>query len=289
MNIKKNMATRKRKTTTMTNKSTTKPVKRRRTTPVRRKTSGKSGSFFVPLFLMFGILFCLGFLLFMGYRTVTASSFFDVKAIEINGVSRASKDEIERIVLTQTEKSGAWNADLKVIKADIEKLTLVKSAVVSRILPDGIRVNVIERNKQAIVQTGNGDFWVDEDAAVLGAVAKDDQRPPFVLRGWDASESDKAIKENQERVRVYLKMLNDWKQFELSKRVTVVDLSDLREPQAIVQDSGELVTIVMAKDNFSKLKTGLEDIAGRGCKVESIDVSSAQSRLTYRKNASCQN
>lgn len=280
------MATRKRKTTTTTKNAAAKTPKRRRgATAARKKGKRNSGSFFVPLFLMVGILFSLGFLLFMGYRTATASSFFDVKAIEVNGVTRAPKDEIERIVRSQTEKSGVWNADLKIIKTDIERLTLVKSAVVSRVLPDGMRINVIERVPQAVVRLSAGDFWADEDAVILGAAGKNDSRPPFILRGWDESKTEKASKENQERVRIYLKMLSEWKEFELSKRVSAVDLSDLQAPQAIVPDSGESVTVVLAKENFSKrLQRGLEIIAKKGKEIKSVDLSTSKEIVGFRDN-----
>jgi cell division septal protein FtsQ len=274
----------KRKRRIITNK--TQPVRRRRATPVRRKKSaGKFTNFFIPLFLMGGILISLGFLLFMGYRTVTASAFFDVKAIEINGVQRVSTDEIERIVRSRSGKAGVWNADLKDIKMDIEKLTLVKSAVVSRVLPDGIRVNIIERGREAMVRTNTGEFWADEDGVILGAVAKDDARLPFVIRGWDESKNEKAEKENRERVRVYQKMLNEWKEFELSKRVAAVDLSDPQTPQAIIPDSGEAVTVILTRENLAKrLQRGLEIIAKKGKEIKSVDLSSSKEIIGFREN-----
>jgi cell division septal protein FtsQ len=278
------MARRKRRV--ITNKTQAQPARRRRTAPVRRrKSAGKFTNFFVPLFLMGGILLSLGFLLFMGYRTATASSFFDVKAIEINGVQRVPKDEIERIVRSRTGKAGVWNADLKDIKIDIEKLTLVKSAVVSRVLPDGIRVNVIERGRDAIVRTNTGEFWADEDGVILGAVAKDDVRLPFVIRGWDEAKNERAEKENRERVRFYQKMLNEWKQFELSKRVVAVDLSDLQMPQAIIPDSGEAVTVILTKENLAKrLQRGLEIIAKKGKEIKSVDLSTSKEIIGFRDN-----
>ena len=278
------MARRKRRI--ITNKTQAQPARRRRSTPVRgRKRAGKFTNFFVPLFLMGGILVSLGFLLFMGYRTATASSFFDVKAIEINGVQRVPKEEIERIVRSRTGKAGVWNADLKDIKIEIEKMMLVKSAVVSRVLPDGIRVNVIERGREAIVRTETGEFWADEDAVLLGAVAKDDARLPFVIRGWDENKTEKAEKENRERVRVYKKMLTEWKEFELSKRVSAVDLSDLQTPHAIIPDSGEAVTVILTKENLAKrLQRGLEIIAKKGKEIKSVDLSTSKEIIGFREN-----
>jgi cell division septal protein FtsQ len=256
---------------------------RKRTTANRQKTYGKFANFFVPLFFIFGILICLGILALMGYRTATASTFFDVKTIDVRGLNRASKDDIEKIVSRQTEKSGVWNADLNVIKTDVERLTFVKSAVVSRVLPDGLRVSVRERVPRAIVRMKAGDFWADEESVILGAVGKDEARPPFVLRGWDESKTDKAAKDNQERVKIYLKMLSEWQEFELARRVSSVNLADLQDPQAIIQDSGQSVTISLGKENFAKrLQKALEVVANKGIQIESIISNGQNVIVKYR-------
>ncbi len=221
----------------------------------------------------------------MGYRTVTAAAFFDVKTIDIRGINKIPKEDIEKIVRDSAEKSGVWKADLKEIKDGIEKFTLVKSVVVSRVLPDGIRVNVNERVPRAVVQLGSGNFWADDDALILGAVEKNDERPPFALHGWNEDKTDKAVKDNQERVKIYQKMLAEWQNFELAKRVDSVDLTDLQEPLAIVQDSGEVVTIILSRENFGKrLQTGLEKIAGKGKQVKSIDLRSQKETFGFRVN-----
>ena len=286
--------TRTRKTTTLKNKSAAKPAARRRTgkpATRRAKSGGNFANFFVPLFLIFCILFCLGFLGFMGYRTVTASEFFDVRKIEVRGAVYASKNDIEKIVSAQTEKSGVWNADLKEIREKIERLDFVKSVAVSRVLPDGVRVNLIERVPKAVVRLGGGDFWADEEGVVIAPVTKADGGFPFALRGWDESKnSDEAVRKNQQRVKTYQKMLEDWKTFELDKRVKEVDLSDLSKPSAIVEDSGERVEINLPKDNFGKkLQDGLEGIAGKGKQVAGINVSEVQPKYTFRQKPENQN
>lgn len=275
------MATRKRTTTRKTGAT---GKRSRRASVARNSNPGKFAHFFVPLFFIVGILFCLGFLGLMGYRTVTASAFFDVKTVDIRGINRASKDDIERIVSRQSNKSGVWNADLNDMKSDVEKLLFVKSAVISRVLPDGLRVSIKERVPRVVVKLESGEFWTDDEAVILDAVNKNDARPPFILRGWDESKADKAAKENQERVKIYLKMFDEWQDFELAKRVSAVNLTNIREPQAIVQDSGETVTIILANDNFGgRLKSGLEKIAGRGKEIKSIDVSNVQGILGFRE------
>ena len=258
-------------------------AKRKRATTQRGKNSALLTNFFVPLFFIATILFCFGFLMFVGYRTVTASAFFDVKTIEIDGTTRLVKTDIERIVSRHSEKAGVWNADLRHIREDIEKLTLVKSAVVSRRLPDGLQVTVNERAPRAVVRVNAGDYWADDDAVILGAVQKAEERPPFFMQGWNEDRTDKAAKDNQERVKIYVKMLAEWQSFELAKRVSAVNLADLQTPQALVPDSGETVTISLPRENFGKrLQKGLEIVAGRGKDIAGVNLSTQREVLEFR-------
>lgn len=219
----------------------------------------------------------------MGYRTVTASAFFDVRKIEVQGTSHVAPAEVEKIVRAETEKSGVWKADLGEIRGNVERLGFVKTATVSRVLPDGVRVNVVERKPVAVVRIEGGDFWADEDGVILTAVGKTESRPPFVLQGWERDKTENAAKNNRERVRLYLQMLEEWREFELAKRVVAVDLTDLQEPEAVVIDSGEPVKVVLGKENYAKhLRKALEVIANKGKEVESIISNGQKVVLKYR-------
>ena len=271
----RNMATRKRTTKrTTTLRSNAKPVKRRRRTTIPSRRNQKPGKVFnqlVPLIFILAILSVLGFLVFKGYQTVTASSFFDMKKVEIRGLSRVAREDVERIVRLQTERNGVWNAELEQIKADVEKLNFVKTAVVSRILPDGILVRIDERIPRAVVRLNSGDIWVDDDAITVGVPGKNENRPPFVLRGWDEAKSEKAQKENQERVKVYAKTLEEWKILGVEKRVATLNLNDLQDATVIVEDSGQMVTVFLGKDDYGKrLQKALTVIEGKGQSIESL-------------------
>ena len=142
------------------------------------------------------IVFCLGFLTFMGYRTVTASAFFEVKTIEIRGTNRAPKETIENIVKRASSKTGVWNADLSEIRHEVESLTFVKNVTVSRVLPNCVRVNISERIPKVVVQLKSGLYWADDEAVLLGKVGREEETPPFVLRGWSKSKTANAKREN---------------------------------------------------------------------------------------------
>ncbi len=277
------MAKRTRRTTVRsTNKSA---PKRRRTTRRAAKSNGNLVNFFVPLFFIACIIGCLGFLAFMGYRTVTASEFFEVKTIEVSGASRVPKETVEGIVKTLTERTGVWNADLSAIRERLEAMSFVKSAAVSRVLPDGVRVQLAERVPKAAVRIDGAEFWVDDEASVVAPVVKGEARPPL-LTGWDQNRNEKAQKDNVARVKLYQKMLDDWKAFEIVKRVKTVNLSDLDEPRVTVEDSGNEVFIELGKDEFGKhLQRGLESIVNKGTTYEGIKLVGQNMRLIPRQIA----
>jgi cell division septal protein FtsQ len=262
--------TRKRTTTTTTNakRRTAAPAGRRGAAARKSKSPSRLTMTVVPLFLILCILTCLGFLTFMGYRTVTASSFFDMKKVEVRGANRASREDIEKIVRVEMAKSSVWNANVDEIRTEIEKLAFVKSVAVSRVLPDGVRVNVTERTPRAIVRLNSGDFWVDDDALVLGKAEKNDLQNAFILRGWDEAKTDKTLKDNQERVRLFRKITEDLQKTGVAERVTAINLTYLQDAQVTVEDSGETVSVFLGKEDFGKrLRTALENLAGRGKEI----------------------
>ena len=267
---------------------TAKPAVTKRRTQKGRRTAPKNSdtgrNIVLPFFLSFCILVCLGALGFLGYRTVTASDFFTIATVEVRGTERAEKRDIERIVTSQTGKSGVWNADLAAIKQKIESIPFVKTAAVSQILPNGIRVDIREREPRAIVRRSAGDFLVDGEGEILAPVEGNEERLPFAMVGWDEAKSEKALKENLERIKLYQKMLDEWQDADLATRVTMVNLADLREPKAITEDSGTTVSIAVGRENFGQhLSNGIKAIVGKGATFEAVNLVGQNMILAPRK------
>ena len=96
------------------------------------------------------------------------------------------------LVRRDVSQTGVWKADLDQLSDHIEQLPWVRSAVVTRVLPDGIRVRITEREPRAVVRNAAGRFiWVDEDAVYLGEMSPTDQMPGFFLRGWNEEDFDR--------------------------------------------------------------------------------------------------
>lgn len=265
-----------------------KPLSRRRSAAQPRRSAsespGRVRNVVLPFLLSSCIVVCLGALGVLGYQTVTASGFFNVSKVEVHGTERAATADIRRIVEMQTEKSGVWNADLPGIKEKLEKLQWVKSAAVSRVLPNGIRVYVSERVPQALVRSNGEPVLVDADGALIARAKEKETEFPFVMTGWNEAKSEAALKENLERVKLYQKMLTEWKEFNLSSRVVSVDLADVREPRAVIEDSGTVVSIALGREKFGEyLRRGINAIVGKGEMFEAVNLVGQNMILAPRK------
>jgi len=187
---------------------TKRPVKR---SSGRRVSSGNgariAGQYLLPLLVSVCILVCLSALGYLGYQRVSASDFFNVKLVDVVGTDRSSKVANENLVKPDTERGGSWRSDLGAIRSKIEAIPFVKTAAVTRVLPNGIRVQVVERQPTALVTRNGRDYLVDAEGEVLAASEKPEPTLPFTMLGWDETKSEKAMKENVERVKLYQKML----------------------------------------------------------------------------------
>jgi len=273
--------------------------KKKKVLPTRRKTSVRVksqsarrariqpaghllGHYVLPLAIVVLLVSAIIFMAFSGYQTAAKSGFFALRDIEVDGVERTVAEDIRRVVSAEVENTGVWNADLGGVREKLEKFPFVKTAAVSRVLPAGIKVNVIERVPAAAVQLSSGTYLVDSDGKLLVTLKSEEKNFPFVLKGWDESKTESAITDNMVRLKVYRKMLDEWKQFDLAARVKEVNLSNPRLPVAVVEDSGRPVDISLSRDNLGKsLKTAVEALTGKGNRVKSIDAAGVYPVIQY--------
>ena len=128
----------------------------------------------------------------------------------------------------------------------------------------------------------SGDFFVDAEGTILSSATANDKDFPFVLQGWDEAKTEKAMPDNLARLKVYRKMLDEWKQYDLASRVKEVNLANPREPMAVVEDSGRAITVALASKDLGKsLRMAIEAVSGKGAKVKSVDAGGIYPVLQY--------
>ena len=214
---------------------------------------------YVPLALRIGVIATALLIAFVGYRAAASASFFQIRRIETKGTARASIDEIQTVVRRDVSQTGVWRADLPELSKHLERLPWVRTAVVTRVLPDGIRVRITEREPRAVVRTSAGRFiWVDNDAVYLGEMSPADQMPAFFLRGWNEDDSAAAQAENRERIGKFLELQRDWGTQGLSERVSEVNLLDLRDLRVqLAGDDSQIEVRLGSQDHGARLSKAL--------------------------------
>ena len=238
----------------------------------------------LPLAICVAILICLGGLGYLGYQKVAASDFFDVKRIEVVGIQRASKEGIANVARMETERTGVWRSDLFELKSKIERIPFVKTASVTRVLPDGLRVQIVERQPVALVTRGGRDYLADADGEILALADHPEEGLPFTMIGWDETKSEKAMRDNTERVKIYQRMVGEWQAANVLSRVQNINLADLREPRAVISDSNTLVSIDVGRENYGEnLVKGIKAIVGKGNMFEAVNLVGSNMILAPRR------
>lgn len=239
---------------------TQRPVRRDRpnTAQVQGNRDLRSMIVYLPWIGRVVLLLVLALALFAGYRAAASANFFQIKQIDVTGTSRVSPDEV-RAVVQRAAIGGVWTTDVTSLRTQLEQVPWVRSAVVSRVLPDGIRVRITERVPFAIVHADNDKLvWVDQDAVTLGPISlQQDQMPPFFLRGWDSGWGPQT--ENRARLALYQTLLTTWQTQGLADKISELDLSNMKNPQVGLSGNYAHVTVkLMTPDYGEGLQRALE-------------------------------
>jgi cell division protein FtsQ len=260
--------------------------------PARRDNSGgRGGGTFSPR-ILFGyvpsalkviLLLLVVITLIVGYRVAASASLFQVRGIDVVGTTRTSAEEIEGLTRRAVARTGVWRADLTAISSELGRLPGVRRAVVSRVLPDRLRVRITERLPVAVVHTAAGHFvWVDDEGVALGEMKPADHMPTFFIRGWNEDGTDEARKENIERVQKYLEAVREWGAVGLSERVSEVNLIDVRDVRAQLAGNDSQIEVRLGgQDLGQRLKIALEQLdiykqTPRGSSITYVDFQSGR-------------
>ena len=243
--------------------------------PHNRATAG-----YLRLVFKLVVAIAIGIFLFSSYRAVGSASFFQLRKIEVQGSSRASVEEIEKVVRRDVRQTGVWNTDLEDLSVKLRSLPWVSRAVVTRVLPDGIRVRVQERTPRAVSRLASGRLtWVDDEAVILGQLSPTDPMPPFFLVGLSEEQTDNAAEQNVERVNKFLELEREWTTAGLAERVSEVNLFDVRDVRAQLSGADSQIEVRLgAQDLSRRLYRALEVLDGqrqtpRGNLISYVDLS----------------
>lgn len=234
---------------------------------------------YVPTALKFVLAILTIITLVVGYRVASSASMFEVRSVDVTGTSRTSAEEIEGLMRRAVSRSGVWRADLTALSVELGRLPGVRRAVVTRVLPDRLRVRITERVPLAVVRTSAGHFiWVDEDGVGLGEMKPTDQMPPFFVRGWSEDGTNEGTRDNIERVRKYVEAVREWQAIGLAERVSEINLIDVRDVRAQLSGKDSDIEVRLGgQDLGRRLKTALDVLdeykqTPRGASITYVDL-----------------
>lgn len=264
------------------------PARRDGSVASRSNFSPRALFAYVPKFLkvVLGVLVLVT--LIVGYRVAASASLFQVHAVDVSGTSRTSAEEILAITRRNALRTGVWRADLTAISNELGHVPGVRLAVVTRVLPDGLRVRITERVPVAVVRTSAGHFvWVDDEGVMLGEMKPDDHMPAFFVRGWNEEGTDEARKENVERIKKYQELVHEWDAQGLSNRVSEVTLIDVRDVRVQLAGKDSQTEVRLgASDSGERLKVALNQLdiyrqAPGGSSITYVDVQTGRVAIGF--------
>ncbi len=209
--------------------------------------------------------------LVFAYYLFASSRFFNLRGVDVEGNTLLSDTEVGSIVQGSVT-NGVLNADLKKIQQKLETYPLIRSAQVIRLLPDRLRVVVVERTPVAVVRLANeSNACVDEDGAIFGDL--NTWRAPImppVIRGM--AESGERMQEiNKQWIQLYRQLLDELDQSEprLSSRVSEVIFDAGQGVRLVLENKG--IIVLLGREDFRKRLNAALDVIDA---VERKDVQS---------------
>ena len=200
-------------------------------------------------------------LLIVGYHATADSSLFDLRRVDVSGVSSDLQPAVRQVVLTTVNQARLLNVNLATIKRRIEDLPRVREASVARVLPDGLYIHTVEREPTVLVRRQSQSMvWLDQDAIEVGELdIKHGSDVPPILKGFsEGNRSPAALSEDQERIALFKAIEREFKQAD--KLWDLIDEIDLSLPRRVNLRLKSLpVTIVLGGEDFrNRFETALK-------------------------------
>jgi|SRR5580704_137447 cell division protein FtsQ len=262
-------------------------LRRQKPVEIRKRKFGKRTWPFYRRALVVGAGLLVG-----GFLLYEAGSFFlysprvtlaSLDQVEVTGNHFLARQNIVEKFSSDTNKS-VLRVPLDARRASLESIPWVDHAVVSRILPNRIRVEIVERTPVAFLRNGGDLGLIDAHGVMLDLPVGGDFKFPVVSGLSDALTPE----QREQRVALYMGLLRDLAQVkpDASDHISEVDLSDATDVRATIaglgqmgiaglDDQGPVLVHFGNKDFESKFRVFMENFgqwratAGR---VDSVDL-----------------
>jgi cell division protein FtsQ len=231
--------------------------------PRRRRYETPSGPWWRPaskagrIFLGLGVLLVVAALL-TAYLTVAHFLQRDARFriagtsnIEATGLTQVSRAEMLPVFGEDIGKN-IFFIHLSERRKQLEQIPWVQRATVMRLLPDQIRVNIVERTPIAFVRQGQQIGLVDADGVLLSMPAARMTQHNYsfpVLTGIDARDPQPS---RRARMAVYQRLIGelDSTSQHLSEQISEIDLTDPEDARVLMPEQGADILAHFGDEQF---------------------------------------
>lgn len=123
-----------------------------------------------------------------GFHNQIAEAGFKLETVEINGRNHTTHQELNDALKLQNGEP-ILSINLTEKRLQIEQLGWVESAYLERLLPNTLRLTIIERTPIALLQTDEGHQLIDDNGGIINGAAPETFSHLPVVSGKDAARS----------------------------------------------------------------------------------------------------
>lgn len=182
------------------------------------------------------------------------------QSIEIAGNSHITRSQLLSIFGEDVERN-VFHVPLAQRKAELEQMPWVERATVMRLLPNRIRVQVIERTPIAFVRQGGDIGMVDANGVLLDIPPDAPGNPHYSFPVVTGIKANEPMSTRAPRMKLYQRFLQDLDSGgqKVSSTVSEVDLSDPEDVKALIPEGGIEVLAHFGQEDFQKRYQRLQD------------------------------
>ncbi|ADV81753.1 cell division protein FtsQ/DivIB [Terriglobus saanensis] len=173
------------------------------------------------------------------------------QAIEIDGNSHVSRAQMLSVFGEDVDRN-IFHVPLAERRTELETMPWVEHASVMRLLPNRIRVHVVERTPVAFVRQGGTIGMVDVHGVLLNLPADSPGNPNYSFPVVTGISSQEPLSTRAPRMKLYTRFIQelDGGDAKLSGQLSEVDLSDPEDVKALIPDHNTEVLVHFGEENF---------------------------------------
>lgn len=194
---------------------------------------------------------CFGAMLLVRDSVMHDPRFFiqSASSIEIQGNVHLTRDELINIFGEDVERN-IFYVSLAQRRAELQQLPWVEHATVMRLLPNRLRVSIVERTPVAFVRQGSQIGLVDASGVLLDMPTHGDAHYSFpVVTGILSSDP---LSTRAARMKIFEQFTSDLDSAgeKISQKLSEVDLSNPEDVKAVIPDNGKDVLVHFGDTDF---------------------------------------